>query len=274
MKEQGDFILLVTHLIPYPPRRGVEQRIYKLLRWLKSEGFRVILVVSASSIEQNVLVELRKVAYAVHWTRPPLRTRLGDRLPFLRKILWEPLKLILTLGRRNVSSVSTRPRLASPVGNDELKKALCPDHLVHLVRQLSRKYSLRAVIAEYIFLTPCFAAVPHGVLKIVDTIDMFSLKTTQVLGFGIDDPYACTRDEERESLMRADTVLAIQPREASLLRELVPEREVLLVGMDYQVVDGGGCDEDRSVDLLVVASDNALNVHGLRGFLAECWPRI
>src|SRR5437016_3447838 len=86
------YIFLVTHLVPYPPTRGVELRILKLLQWLHEEGYRVILVIPADSLDGPALHELRKLTHAVYWTKPALRTRLGKRLPYLRKFIWEPLK--------------------------------------------------------------------------------------------------------------------------------------------------------------------------------------
>src|SRR6266567_8162457 len=84
-------ILIAAHFIPYPPAHGVYLRVLKLLKWLHGEGYRVILVMPADSIDSNALAELRKVTFAVHWTKPALpkpalRTRIGMRFPFLRKL--------------------------------------------------------------------------------------------------------------------------------------------------------------------------------------------
>ena len=266
-------IFLVTHLVPYPPARGVELRILKLLRWLHGEGYRVILVLPADSIEARALDALRKVTHAVHWTRPALRTRLGNRLPYLRKALWEPLKPVLRPANHSAGAAAELQPV-SPVGDDQIKRGLCPDSLIRLVGKLARKYRPQAVIAEYIFLIECFEDLPAETLKIVDTIDVFSRKPDQVLAFGIDDPQACTEDEERQYLLRADVIIAIQSREAELLKALVPEREVLLTGMDFEVTHSLSSERSDPNRVAVIASDNALNVHGLRAFLAECWPEI
>ena len=95
MAAQNKFILFVTHLVPYPPIRGIELRIFRLLKWLKEEGYQVILAVPAESIDSYTLQELLKITYAVHWTKPALRTRLGRRFPYMRKIVWEPIKPFL-----------------------------------------------------------------------------------------------------------------------------------------------------------------------------------
>src|SRR5438094_8072883 len=100
MSTHSNTILVATHLIPYPPAHGVYLRILKLLKWLHGEGYRVILVIAADSIDANALAELRKVTFAVNWTKPALRTRIGMRFPFLRKMLWETLNLRTRIGMR------------------------------------------------------------------------------------------------------------------------------------------------------------------------------
>ena len=275
MSTHSNTILVATHFIPYPPVHGVYLRILKLLKWLHGEGYRVILVMAADSIDANALAELRKVTFAVHWTKPALRTRIGMRFPFLRKMLWETLKRLLSdrdVGGDHLSQVH---RSALPnIGDYREKRAQCPENLVRLVGKLARKYEASALIAEYVFLTPCFNALPPDTLKLVDTIDVFSQKLEQVLVCGIDDPTACTKEEERGYLLQADAIIAIQSREAKLLRSLVPEREVILVGMDFAVTGNEPPNLGNPDSIAVIASDNPLNVHGLRRFLAECWPQI
>jgi glycosyltransferase involved in cell wall biosynthesis len=95
-----------------------------------------------------------------------------------------------------------------------------------------------------------------------------------VLSFGITDFLASSEEDERRYLMKADVIIAIQSREADLLRALVPERQVILAGVDFDVVDDAFNRNPIPSRITVVASDNPLNVHGLRGFLAECWPAI
>ena len=271
MASKSKFILFVTHLVPYPPIRGVELRIFRLLKWLKEEGYRVILAVPAESIDSQTLQELLKITYAVHWTMPALRTRFGRRFPYLRKIVWEPVKPFLkpaTLADHDSSENSPS------VGNPEKKRELCPDALVRLASKLVQKYRPQAVIGEYIFMSPCFAGLPPTTLKILDTIDVFSRKEDQVLAFGISDAYACTEEEERQHLLKADLVIAIQGREAEVLKNLVPERRVILTTMDFDIPDPLRISSERSNTILVIGSDNELNIHGLQGFLKECWPSI
>ena len=289
MTSTGRTIFLVSPFVPYPPARGIELRITRLITWLHDEGHRVVLIVPAESMDAEALNELRKITYAIHWTSPALRTRLGMRFPYLRRKVWERWKRFVNrFARKAGSSAHDRllkrtlkksPAAAAPppycaLGDDQIKAWFAPDKLIALVGKLARKYRPHAVIAEYIFSTPVFASLPTGTIKIVDTIDVFSRKEDQVLAFGIADPLACTEEEERRSLLLADVIVAIQSREARLLKALVPEREVLLTGIDFDVIGALTHEEEAPNSIAIVASDNALNIHGLTAFLSECWPAI
>jgi glycosyltransferase involved in cell wall biosynthesis len=278
MNPGGRFILVVTHLFPYPPSHGTELRIFKLLKALSAEGYRVVLVLCTEPGCKQHLNELKQFVDAVEWVQPAWRTKLGRRLPGLRRLIWPKLKPVI----RRVWSPHDIPEPAdlfdvvpSTVGDERKKRAVVPPQLAVLVAKLARKYKPICVIAEYIFLTDCFALLTPGVLKIVDTIDVFSLRDKQVVRYGIeDDPWNCAAEEERTYLLRADAIIAIQEREANILRELVPERQVVTVGLDFEVDDSISSELGKPDTITVVASDCPLNVHGLSAFLAECWPLI
>lgn len=268
-------VILVTHLVPYPPRRGVELRIIKLLKWLSRTGYSVVLALPSETIDDEILRELRSVTYAVHWVKPHWKTGLGKKFPFLKRAFWDRLKPYVSRKKVDDRTDNTGITALNPaLGNKEQKRALCPDRLISLVANLGRRYRPQVAIAEYIFLTPCFDVLSPEALKIVDTIDMFSLKPEQVLSHGIEDPYACTVEEERQLLLKSDVVVAIQARERDLLEKLVPEREVLLAGMDFETVEPKPLNEARPNSIALVASDNSMNVHGFNSFLEECWPLI
>lgn len=272
-------IILLCHFVPYPPASGIELRVYRLLQWLKDAGYRVVLIISAEFTNDDALKVLRSLTFATHWTKPAyakklaLRTRLGMRFPFLRRVVWESVKLALTRTRR--APGGNHPTSSSDPENDDRRQAwFMSDELMRFVWKLAHKYKPRAMIVEYVFATPYFAASPPDTLKIVDTIDVFSLKEEQVGVFGIDDFLSCTEEEERRYLLKADVIVAIQPREAALLKAIVPDRDVILAGVDFDVAEDSSGSETVPYRIVVVASDNPLNVHGLQLFLADCWPSI
>jgi len=179
------------------------------------------------------------------------------------------IKLGNTLGK-----VFPRNRIIHEQQSKAAKKSLCPDKLIGFTSFLCEKYHPCAVIGEYVFTAPCLDVVPKGIIKFIDTHDMFSRKVEEVISYGIPDLLHCTFDEERKYLLKCDIIIAVQAQEAEMFKKMVPEREVITVGIDYSVVD----DIDQNVSIpgtiLVVGSDNALNLHGLKEFYAHSWPLI
>jgi glycosyltransferase involved in cell wall biosynthesis len=113
--------------------------------------------------------------------------------------------------------------------------------------------------------------VKDHVLKVIDTIDVFSTKREKVLRFGIDDLHVDEREETRR-LAHADLVLAIQEEERLHLQRLLPDQRVITAGVDVDVVSDAGVPVGRRV--LCVASANPMNRKGIADFLRFAWPQI
>jgi protein-tyrosine-phosphatase len=122
-------------------------------------------------------------------------------------------------------------------------------------------------------MTRAFPLLRPDALKVVDTHDVFSTKGDKVIQFGNENRLALTPEEEAELLDRADLIIAIQPDEAEELRQLAPKKQVLIAGADFGPVDSVQGPVHDAV-ILLVGSDNSLNVKGLRDFLRFAWPLI
>src|SRR5262249_25273066 len=129
-----------------------------------------------------------------------------------------------------------RNSLAEYLRTQAIEDALAPGSLVSATRALCARYSPDVVVAEYAFATPCLSVVPKRTIKIIDTHDVFSRRRSHVVRYGIDDRYYLSRWQERRYLLKGDVVIAIQHVEAELLAGLVPEREVIEVGVDFPSV--------------------------------------
>lgn len=269
---QPPCILVISHVLPHPPTAGNEIRILKMLNWLKAQGFRIVLLLNHSQVSAERRQELEQMFCQVHFIgdeygelEPAPKPSLGSKISgAVSALLGNSKAHVLLFGQDREKKIKS----------DGTKKYLAADRLVQITRFLCEKYSPCAVLGEYIFTAPCLDVVPYGTLKIIDTHDMFSRKKEQVIAYGIDDPLPCSPREERSYLLKADLVLAIQCNEARLFQGLVMERDVVTVGIDYDVVQQV---DDQSVvpgRILVVGSDNPLNQHGLREFYQHAWPTI
>jgi len=248
-------ILIISHVNPFPPAAGNEIRISKMINWLRTQGYKVLLLLNSRYIGGQRREQLEQAVDGLYLPGDILsgREAVGCKI-------------------RNI----TNRFLNCFAGNssDEIKLGFSPATLRVSTGKLCRKYRPVAVIAEYIFASPCLESVPEGILRFIDTHDMFSRKREQVICYGIDDPLECTREEERSLLLSGDVIIAIQDYEGGLLKQLVPERKIITVGVDFEVakeIDNSLVTEGR---ILFVGSGNPLNKHGLKEFIAHCWPVV
>ena len=79
-------------------------------------------------------------------------------------------------------------------------------------------------------------------------------------------------DAERRRLARGDVMIAIQQNERQALEALLPGRPIVTAGIDFEVATASAAPLGRQV--LLVASDNPMNRHGLRDFLRFAWPPV
>lgn len=263
-------VICVTHVFPAPTRSGVQYRISRLLRWLQATGHRVLVIVcplpgeegdagagmAASSKQlRNVIVCRRdgsiEMAIPDFAELAPALSGVEFRLD--AEALGEP--------------VTADGRAAHLL---QIERTFCPDGLLSAVTKIEKVMGRCVVLAVYVWMSRLLPLLsPERTLRIIDTIDVYSTKRTKVLDFGVDEWYL-TPDEERGRLARADLLVGIQDQERRELEALLPGRPVITVGVDYDVV--GSQDPTLVPNVLLVASDNPMNVKGLRDFLSLCWP--
>ena len=265
-------MICVSPLLPYPLRAGNSYRIGRMLAWLAGQGWNVLLVVCPPSAEEpteheiveavalfpNLIVCRRDGALVHHLARCDVAL---EALAHRR-----PRSFASALGEADRRDAGSARRL-------ELQRAFCPDVLVELLLHLEAHFEPEILLAEYAFMTRAFALFGPKLRKVVDTIDVFSNKSSKVEQFGIQDIFALTPGEEASLLGRADLLIAIQPEEAADLRRLVPTVPVVTVGVDFDVADAAPEPAVGPV-VLLVASDNPANAKGLIDFIRFAWPLI
>ncbi len=135
-----------------------------------------------------------------------------------------------------------------------LRKALAP--------------STKAVIADYMFGHPTFESAPDGATTAILMHDLFHART----GGDKDSVTAVSAEQEIAMLARADSVFAIQQSERDFLMREVPAVQPILVPMPAQPVKRA--QPGRPDRILMVGSNTAPNIEGLRHFLNHAWPAI
>lgn len=272
-------VLVVTHVLPHPGRAGNEVRIGGYVRWLTRRGFRVVTIHCPLPEEEPSAARVGEAAKALGnlivchrdgrvatCLDPSLASILGslDGRPI------QPLEARLA----RFAGESEREHRA----RTELELTFCPDALARLVLHLDgRLEGPRALITNYVWTTRILPRLGGETLSIVDTHDLFSSKGEKVAGFGVSGQLVLSETQEAELLRRGSVVMAIQPAEAQAFEQLVPDRRVLTVGVDFACAPDDHAplpEAGTAPTLALAASDNAMNVKGLRDFLRHCWPLI
>jgi glycosyltransferase involved in cell wall biosynthesis len=235
----------------WPIEHGNQQRAYNVLRWLKDSGCHTVLIMPGN---KNTPVE-----------PPGKEPPAVDELIIVNPDDWR--------GRVWDKSGMQQRDAAAEEALEFFRGKIswCTDAMRIATHEACCRFSPVAVIANYIFMAPVFQGVPAGILRIIDTIDMFSRQHEMVKAYGVDAPLACPPDVERNALLAADVLVAIQPHEQKLLQRLTPELKVIHVGMAYEPIVAGDVDENT---LLFVGSPNIPNNDGLHHFLSHVWPLL
>lgn len=266
-------LICVTHVSPLAPRAGNEYRINRLLHWFKSAGYQVIPVLSPLMDEQFRDEQTRELA--AEYGSAILCRRDGRTLCCLTQ---EDLARLTPGDGQRVPSFAERlsedkPLDVRTLDRLQVDRIFCHDALVWVVEQLVAHRKGCIVLAEYVFMSRLLPVLNNDVLKVIDTHDVFSSKRGKVMTHGVSDGLDLTAEEERERLRRADLILAIQPEEQEELQRLSgADRRVLTVGVDFPLSPSDQIPSGRRI--LYVASDNVMNVRGLRDFLRFAWPSI
>lgn len=262
-------LVLVAHGAPYPPRAGNEARLVALADWLVDVGWEVLVVACPATEPSGYQLDraARARPEVIVVTHPGVVHHGAAVAPELA-------------GLAGRTAAPVGPLLGEPADQGEpagrvahLARGLCPDVLVEAVRHLARTWHPDVVVVEYAFLSRVLPFVGDGVIRVIDTIDVLSRKAGEAERAGVPDQYALDPASERALLLRSDTVVAIEPGEATLLAALVPERPVVMAGIGARVIEPRpGVPPGRVA--LVVGSDNPRNLAGLTELVRRAWPRV
>lgn len=251
-------VLMVTHVVPYPPGAGNEIRIYKLLKWLSREGWGITLILKPLGdveLTNESVIGLRDVVDDLH--------------VFDNRVV---------PGWADIHDPTVRQQVDTDLQDSQLSSiqdGFCPAWFVEEVARIARVSNPRVVIAEYVFMSRVLMLPEFNqALRIIDAHDIFSNKEAAINQYGIKNyPLNLTKAQERKLLERSEVVLAIQRAEQNEMIRLLPERKVILASFDVNIHEA---DFARMVPnrVLIVASGNEFNVRGAQDFLDYIWPLI
>jgi hypothetical protein len=141
-----------------------------------------------------------------------------------------------------------------------------------MLRQLFSQVPVDACMFAEISLSPLLEAVPNGVKRFLDTMDVVHEQAETFRRLGLDPPKTLGQAEEFSIFQRFDLVLAIQEREQASVARAVGEERALLVPHPPPLRRRGMRAVPQTVAF--VASAWRANVEALSWFLREVWPRV
>ncbi len=266
-------VICISHAAPWPPRAGNEYRIQRMTNWLCGAGFEVILLLCP--LYGQDLSEQQMAALASAYPNVIVVNRNGSLyFQAARKDLEDCITSLDGRATQDFASL-----LGEADGNgavtwlNSVVQIFSPDALVETLLALDEKLKPKVVLANYVLMTRGLPLLKSMALKIVDTHDVFSTKTSKVLAYGIEDKLVMSQEEEAALLARADVVLAIQSEDANELRRIIPAAKIVTVGVDMPEPPLSDSAFGGKI-VLLVASGNPMNVKGLRDFLRFAWLRV
>ena len=279
-------MVVVTHELPYPPRAGNQYRINRYVRWLSERGNQVLTLFcpleAPPDIEtlEGAAAELGNLIVCERDGR--VRACVSPR--------WQAV--LKALEGRAVEPVSLGLDRFDDESEEDFRyrvhqeRSFCPDALARLVIEVDGALESPAVlIANYVWSTRYLPLLREETFSIVDTHDMFSTKRDKVDALGVSGELMLSPEQERQLLLRADRIMAIQVEEARAFSELVPERPVMTVGVDFDLGEAMGESGSNGARrgeaggggapvFGIVGSGNAMNVKGLNDFLRYAWEHV
>jgi hypothetical protein len=262
-------VICVSHAVPWPPRAGNEFRVHRLLQRLRATGYRVVLVAAPLPGDAIDLTRFDALADAfgnvVYCERDGTVQYRLDECPDVLQELDQQ-----TTGNYATRLGEVRPLAGPALDLLQIERTYCHETVVAVTSRLQATLKPATVVVEYVWMSRLLPLLDRGVLSVIDTLDVFFSKREKVAVYGIED-WDVAIEEEVRRLIRADVIVAIQREEAGLLAGVLPGREILMTGVDFDVVANAWPSEPVA---FLVGSDNPMNVAGLRDFLRFAWPDI
>jgi hypothetical protein len=270
-RQNRPLITYVSHVSPYPPQGDNEYRIERMVTWLDSKGWDIVLLYCPLAGEEPDETQLEVLCDGcdnVVYVNPDGQVRYSLARPDLEAV-------INSLDGRSTGGIAGLVDEASQRSAAQLGagRTFITDALIEVIRVIDEELAPKIVLTNYVFMTRGLPLLRSRAFKIVDTMDQFSAKAGKVTPFVMGDSIPMSDAEEVNLLSQADALLAIEPGAAEKLRRIMPETCVLTVGIDMRV-DTPRTPPVEAPIVLVVASSNPMNAKGLRHFLRFAWPRV
>jgi glycosyltransferase involved in cell wall biosynthesis len=177
-----------------------------------------------------------------------------------------PFRIRRKLGRIIRKAFSGTRREANEPLDRDLDRGL-----ITQIARITADTHFDLAVVNYATYSLYLTALPGRTRTAIDTIDVLSNRRARFASIGGGEAWqSMTPDDERRALLRADTVIAIQEKEAVVFRELLPRAH------DVQVISY----LDRPTEIPrdasafsfgILSSDNPINIQSVNWFIDAVW---
>lgn len=236
-RPDAPWIIYATGMASWPVTGGGQARSYAMAKYLRRQGYRVLLVVDYSSeADETAAAYLKEFADA---------------------LVFAPLG-------------GTPPGTAPDHAMYKKSKA----ELGPLLETLEAGYAPRATIINFAFNLYAAENLKGPVILDAHDVQHLRAKNAQEQGASLEDR-RCTKREEVALLRHASGIVAIQEEEQNILQECAPETPVIKVEHTLEVdADASAPTAGQLKKLLFIGQRYAPNIAGLQAFLDNAWPKI
>jgi hypothetical protein len=149
---------------------------------------------------------------------------------------------------------------------------ICHADTAQALREMVVKLQPEFIIVEYPWMAECLAGLETEALLLLDSLDVFHLRAKRLREQGMIPEWSMDYEEECRLLRYFDVIIAIQHEEAGVFKSMVPELEVITVGLTFPIRPAAP--EPLHGRVMMIGGPHAGSIHGLRVFLSEIWPRV
>jgi polysaccharide biosynthesis protein PslH len=263
-------ILVISPVQLFPGYSGNRKRIRKICTELMNEGF--LLDFFYIGFDEELTSE-----HKAFFNGNILKHRVDDgKILFLKHPVLRVKELFNGL---MIRADQLKRRILDGKNSARYNKSICEYKnikKIELLRKQLRGHSYKAVLLNYAVYTFYFDLFGSKTLKILDTHDYLSDRFKLYLENG-DKPvdwHSLRYSDEKKAVNKADVIWAITGQESEHYKKMVHGKKSRVMTLRHVipfVKIESGISDNR---ILLIGSDNALNIDGLTWFLATVWPGL
>lgn len=144
-----------------------------------------------------------------------------------------------------------------------------------LLKQIENQ-QYNVVIVNYAVYSFYFDYLEPSILKILDTHDRLTDRFKMYLNEGKvpADWHSLRKQDEKKSIRKADVVWAITENENKHYQTLIGDKKIDIKTIRHLIEYNRIESKETQHKILIIGSDNSLNIDGLSWYLKYVWPRI